>query len=353
MQWSCPHCGVTLAVPYDTLNAGWSFSRCYKCGGFALIRRAEVNIIKVDKAPQGEKVILPEAGTDFSAGMLSEEASQKLARHNPNKLKADKPIVRPARQAHETRTPAPLNSASPNPIQKFDRLNEQDAQAEALLENSTLPELPEKDRKPWVLGLSLTAVATVSSGLYLALQGTSLYQKVKDNSAEVSANKRTALSMNTNLKTAPREDTPALLPRQRLEEASHEPSLVTEERLAFHSKLNSALITDQLQESAMAPIKPPAMKNALAPAAHLLQVQPRAKRVILHEGPGLNYPVKGMANPNLQYVVADWKDRWFRIALQQNGVMSDVGWIRNDLVQVIPNSTSEGPTDPNINPLSN
>src|SRR3954463_171422 len=105
MQWSCPHCGVTLAVPYETLGTGWSFSRCYKCGGFALIRRAEVNIIKVDKAPPGERVILPEASRDPANGMLSENATLQLAKHMSNRPRTDNPTVQP--------TPPPLTYFPP------------------------------------------------------------------------------------------------------------------------------------------------------------------------------------------------------------------------------------------------
>ena len=75
MRWSCPHCGVNLAVADDKLGSGWSFSRCYKCGGFALVRRSEVNLIKVDKAPAGENVLIPEAS---ETPMLSNQATQKL-----------------------------------------------------------------------------------------------------------------------------------------------------------------------------------------------------------------------------------------------------------------------------------
>src|SRR3954447_22657544 len=93
MQWCCPHCGIHLTVSDGTLGTGWSFSRCYKCGGFALIRKAEINVIKVDKAPPGEKVILPEAAEAPQAGLLSENANQKYINHTANKVKVEKPSL--------------------------------------------------------------------------------------------------------------------------------------------------------------------------------------------------------------------------------------------------------------------
>src|SRR4051812_36345995 len=105
MHWCCPHCGISLTVSEETLGTGWSFSRCYKCGGFALIRRAEVNIIKVDKAPPGERVILPEASKDPSTGMLSENATQKFAKHMGAKSRGENSTIQ--------QTPPPLTYFPP------------------------------------------------------------------------------------------------------------------------------------------------------------------------------------------------------------------------------------------------
>ncbi len=78
MNWNCPHCGVLLALQETQIGPGWSFSKCYTCGGFALIRRAEINVIKVDQAPPGEKVLLPERSSDSAIAVLSQEASARL-----------------------------------------------------------------------------------------------------------------------------------------------------------------------------------------------------------------------------------------------------------------------------------
>lgn len=80
MRWNCPHCGTSLAVSDEKLGNGWAFSRCYKCAGFALVRKGDANLIKVDRAPAGEHVLLPEANEDATA-LLSRQASEHLAHY--------------------------------------------------------------------------------------------------------------------------------------------------------------------------------------------------------------------------------------------------------------------------------
>ena len=95
MNWNCPHCGVLLALQETQIGPGWSFSKCYTCGGFALIRRAEINVIKVDQAPPGEKVLLPERSSDSAVAVLSQEASARLL-----KIKSMQPPPPPPHLIH-------------------------------------------------------------------------------------------------------------------------------------------------------------------------------------------------------------------------------------------------------------
>jgi len=353
MQWCCPHCGVTLAVPYDTLGTGWSFSRCYKCGGFALIRRAEVNIIKVDKAPPGEKVILPEAGTDPTAGLLNEEAAQKFAKHT-SKIKAEKPTIKPAR----THLPPP----PPGNILKFDELERLNLETEAFEQNAIENKNFRGARKHAIpFGIVVAAVLAMGSGIYLYVEGQSAYQKVSSTTRD-RALPRKPSEMASNEpgpegRGVPRFDDSSTSgnldnPENTQTRSKNPPR--TEDKLVTAQKLvrpvipsENPTITDQVQESAMAPIKS-ATTNTPSAYANML-VQTRLKRASLHGGPGMQFPVTGIANPDIRYVVADWKDRWFKIALNTSGTLSDVGWIRNDLVQIMP-STFLGNAVPNVNP---
>jgi hypothetical protein len=341
MQWSCPHCGVTLAVPFDTLGTGWSFSRCYKCGGFALIRRAEVNIIKVDKAPPGERVILPEAGTDLGAGLLNEEAAQKFAKHT-SRSKADKPTIKPAKSL----TPPP----PPQNLQKFDELEhlsfgESDSD-KTPPEQSSVQELR---KKTLPFGIVMAGLFAIASGIYLYNQGQSAYQKVKTSASDSHIPTEQKISSISREPSSSENSANPQIANAPIERPLSDRALaVKEEKLVAVQKLARPVITDQVQESAMAPVK--STMSVMPAASATMLVQTRLKRVSLHGGPGMQFPVTGIANPDIRYVVADWKDRWFKIALNSAGALSDVGWIRNDLVQIMP-STFLGNTMPEGNHL--
>ncbi|MEK6578970.1 MAG: hypothetical protein AABZ55_07065 [Bdellovibrionota bacterium] len=93
MRWSCPHCGVRSALADDKVGSDWEFSKCFSCGGYAMIRRPEVDLIKIDRAPTGQKILLPE---ESETTLLGAHAAQRL-----ESLKisaAQKPFLEPAHE---------------------------------------------------------------------------------------------------------------------------------------------------------------------------------------------------------------------------------------------------------------
>ncbi|MCM2276857.1 MAG: hypothetical protein NDJ89_02125 [Oligoflexia bacterium] len=303
MRWNCPHCGISLAVSDDKMGAGWSFSRCYKCGGFALIRRAEVNLVKVDRAPAGEHIILPEA-TEDPVSSLSEEAARNLARLRGEG--APRNVIRPGTGAAAKPAnvpPAPAQGERPLP--------------------PPLPELPEvKSKRPirsslLSAAITLAAVTTLASGGYLYLQGKELWER------------NLASSAGPAMAEAPR-----LVPA-RATEVIPAPGLASE-------------ITDQVHHKAMAPVRTatepasPAPANSApgAAAGATLVVQAKAKGAELHSGPGSLYPTIGRAEAEQRLLVADWNDRWFKVVLDPRE-RTKTAWIRTDLVQVVPPRTDE------------
>src|SRR4051794_13335401 len=97
MRWNCPHCGTNLAVADDKLGSGWSFSRCYRCSGHALIRRSDVNLIKVNGAPNGERVLLPESSEQPHAPqVMSQDALQNFVRYGLDNKQASASILQQA-----------------------------------------------------------------------------------------------------------------------------------------------------------------------------------------------------------------------------------------------------------------
>ena len=79
MNWNCPHCETLLAINAAQIGSGWHFSKCTKCNGFALIRRSEINVIKVDQAPPGERVLMPERSMDTNINHVPQEPTEKFS----------------------------------------------------------------------------------------------------------------------------------------------------------------------------------------------------------------------------------------------------------------------------------
>jgi hypothetical protein len=325
MQWSCPHCGVHLAISDETLGTGWSFSRCYKCGGFALVRKTEINVIKVDKAPPGEKVLLPEASGDPTNGLMSEKATQKYVKHTLSQPKVEKQIPKAT-------LPTP-----PQFVPGMAKVNGIDITATSFPE--PLPEIISSTVKSKAIpaGITLAALLAIGSGVYLYIQGQALWHKARES----------ALNQDKGLQ---QKATAATSPTQQ-KDAELAPTSLT---VASNQKTNPNVITDQVQQSAMAPLKAALALDTSASAARPdgITVKLRTKQANLYSGPGTNYPIVGTAMSETQYFVSDWNDRWFKL-IQRNGPsVINVGWIRNDLIQILPaGSAGSRVAAPNLNPL--
>lgn len=348
MQWSCPHCGINLAVSDSTLTTGWSFSRCYKCGGFALVRKTEINIIKVDKAPPGERVILPEASKDPSNGLITEAANQKFIKNFASKIKPEttapldqlqKQIIQTQQSspvqpvAKQVTPPPPPPSALSAAQQFFGKLPD------------PLPEIHISGTRSKAIpaGIVAATLLAIGSGVYLYIEGQALWHQARDTASrprqiihakDQNANhgNSTATIASNALENKPTQKE-VLTPSPLLDEGSEsedQAQLQTSEKNLI-AKQSLAVITDQLQRSAMAPMKVEPQAN------HTLRVKVRGPTANLHSGPGPNYPVVGSAKADIQYSVSDWNDRWFRLSSEKDNVTTQLGWIRNDLVQVLSN----------------
>ncbi|HAR43928.1 MAG TPA: hypothetical protein DCS07_15050 [Bdellovibrionales bacterium] len=311
MRWSCPHCGVNLAVSDEKLGSGWSFSRCYKCGGFALVRKSEVNLIKVDKAPVGENILLPEAN---ESPVLSRDAAKNLAEIVSNVKPAGIPAEPP---------PAANSSVAP-PVPKFLTQNQETTSSSHSMLNHVVSARTQYRILPMAIGL--TGFMAVASGVYLYIQGEAIWKKIQ----------------------APRgvaRNTPAEIVKPIIEPGS--PPIITA------AVTSLPLVTDQLRQSAMAPARPvdsnaKAVQEALDSADELedesssaavennLTVRVRAANTKLRSGPGVSYSIRGYANPTTEFTVLDWRDRWFKVGPRSAANSHEnSAWIRNDLVEII------------------
>lgn len=311
MQWSCPHCGVSLTVSDDTLGTGWSFSRCYKCGGFALIRKAEINIIKVDKAPPGERIILPEASPNPPAAL---KAGIETRRKSPA---ADLNTEHPQAHASPPDFHFKNNKASP-----FETIKNQ--LPEALPENPTstrtLNKIP--------IGIAATGTLAAISGIYLYLQGQSLWLKTRS-----TLNGHPEIHAKKEIIPPPTVLSADATPQEKPLTVAHDVPV-----------LPRTLITDQVQQSAMAPLKAIRLpltetpQNAPSTSPHSWLVKIGSKQANVHSGPGLNFPIIGKVDAETSYLVGDWNNRWFKLLTPHGTKPITVGWIRNDLVEGLPKS---------------
>ena len=71
-----------------------------------------------------------------------------------------------------------------------------------------------------------------------------------------------------------------------------------------------------------------------------LVVRVRTKEARFHSGPGVQYPIIAVARAETRYAVADWSDRWFKVAIRLPSGTT-MGWIRNDQVLITPGGASE------------
>jgi hypothetical protein len=345
-----------LSVSEDTLGTGWSFSRCYKCGGFALIRRAEINIIKVDKAPPGERVILPEASKDPTTAMLSEDATQKLARHMAFKpQKSEKAPVQP---------PPPPQYAVQNPNLQARHTNvagpstfPQTLQAASSARfPDPLPDTPvEAPRSKAIpVGIALTATMAITSGVYLYMQSQALWHKARDMVKE--STRENKISKASSSTQNPESVAPTLEKSLTVEQAhpltasntsdSNQTGQMAPARTTFTGMVphdlhqenqahasTSSLSSFQAGSKQVGETTTP-KTSAFSLPSHAFMVKVRLSRANLHSGPGAEFPVVGEATPNLQYLVSDWNNRWFRLTTTGHDSRT-VGWVRNDLVQVL------------------
>ncbi len=361
MQWSCPYCNVTLSVAGEKIGPGWSFCRCYKCSGFALVRKSEINIIKVDKAPPGEKILLPQPFEGSTTSVLNASAFQNL--NNFNELKPSTQEISNNFQKMGTNSnissTLESNIASPH--------------LSAPTIPDPLPSITSSGQKNQVLsyGVIGSAGLAIISGFYLYNQGEKIWHNayhINDvastiiNENENNLKNDSLTNLNDNAKNYPIHT----FNQNTKEDKQPSTSKIFDENEEHHSQPE---LIDQVQHSAMAAIQnpPPAPEEHKINTQSLL-VKIRNKRVNLHSGPGIDLPVIGVALPGTNYIVTETNDRWFKLLLSPNKLNQNSGqkfalnvgqdsnqrsgWIRNDYVQILSETPQGRVTPPNINPFS-
>ncbi len=317
MQWNCPHCGIFLIIPAQSLGTGWSFSRCCKCSGFALIRRAEINVIKVDKAPPGEKIIVPEIAqnnflkTDSAVTSTPpplETTPLLAASFFTQKPKPNAPSIPSSQLGPHAISHAHAHSIS----QRTTSLAAKNPQNIRIKIPSFSALIQNLDHK-----MIFAGTCAVVSGYLLLAQGRSLWSKLTPEAV-------TSVEAND----------------VRFNQAGNATEDTTSTPASASVSTTSALTRDKEE------------KAGSSSPVHTLFVKSRLARVHIHSGPGADFPVIASTDMNARYMVHDWNNRWLKISLVSQNSNQEIGWIRNDLVQVLSEVSGKGVTSPKVNPLN-
>jgi hypothetical protein len=328
-----------------------------------MVRRSDVNLVKVDRAPPGEPVLLPEANEDPTA-LLSKTASQNLSRYSGATAAAQNAAQTPVSTIHvtggENRKPVVRQAVrrfadSQNQRQQLQtqqaRSQQAIAQAQAQPQPAAsanglgLPEpLPDEPVTSWRQKLVPLAIATtgslaIASGIYLYVQGQALWEKARlqatqtGEAAEPVAEQPTAVEppAGNEIVQAPSiaPDAPirTTAPVRAVIEA---PAKAVAVAALVPSPARADMI-DEVHANAMAP-----SRTAPASAASAqIQVELLTDTAHIHSGPGMKYPVIGTADNKRKYAVEEWRDRWFKIKLE-SPAPAKTAWIRNDMVRLSP-----------------
>lgn len=240
MRWNCPHCGTNLAVADEKVGSGWSFSRCYKCAGYGLVRRSDVTLIKVDRAPEGEPVLLPEAHENATS-MLSQTATRNLNRYTGAHSATATPTINvtggpasPAKPSVRTATP---RGATPQPRSSTQNLGLPEP----------LPNIPRQKvgQRLAPMAIGLAGILTIGSGIYLYVQGQALFEKARTQAKET----RTPAAPETLSSTDASLDNPEIIT------APGAPSAPKVTSLAGSADAPSSVMVDEVHARAMAPAR--------------------------------------------------------------------------------------------------
>ena len=321
MRWNCPHCGVQLAASDEQLSPDWSFSRCCQCGGFALIRRPNIELIRTGEPPATETYI-----ETSSLQVPAFVKPQPTATHA-------KPVIRPAATRIPPPTPPAFNYTMENfaqPLPVMQEIQEPaPVQRAAVAKAAPLPEplpsappkISRKSRVPQVLtALSLVAVV---SGVFLYDQS----ERVSRSSSRMTY-------------PFPTDRVPEPAPAAPIQAAMQPAPMIDQieqKAMAPERAPEPIVVQTQTQEPAVA--EPQTTINSaptLVEGKQTVSVTIRDREVNLRTGPGLTYPVIGKAQEGETFQVIDWEDQWLKVQVDDPKVAaSDTAWLKKNRANLV------------------
>ncbi|MBL7716393.1 MAG: hypothetical protein JNL01_13080 [Bdellovibrionales bacterium] len=397
MRWNCPHCGTALSVADDKLSNTWSFSKCFQCSGYALVRKSDLNLIKVDDAPKGEKLVRPQA--DISAPsetritrpeQITAIIEKKPASNAPVlaeaivREKTEAPVtvqipvqrsefdsivlepvggyVAPARfnppsrpQALTPKAPAPVvTKQEPAFTSTFNQelkwvLPEQpgensdpegtDRPSRSEFRTSFTQRKPIFSRAKLIpLSVGFAAAIAIGSGLMM-VQESSKLSKRRARSQATAQQMMSTLQIPASMRAVPQAGTVPNAISDTVKEKAMAPS-----RVEAQSPVQAPVpATATATASVPTPVTAQKAASAVNDSVAALVVQIKVPQATLRSGPGLTFGITGKAKLSSNFVVKDWRGEWFRIILpEESSGLRDIlrgeprtAWIRNDLVRLV------------------
>ena len=398
LHWNCPHCGIKLIVSQEYLGTGWSFSRCAQCTGYCLIRRTEINVIRVDKAPPGEKIIpshiepqhphphpyphpyphrtsqtqlnthqtlhlpLPypqnQASTLYASGATetclsptpqplktdtTQEASPQRVASSPSSLtQQSNPFDSSAAKGSELHSPstAPPQTSSRSVSQIAHELQEKTKNIPQPPPPPNTSSHPHQQRglcsQPDLAPLnehSLTSVPRPTqsdeSESNPILQ--TPLQPLSETTLSISGAALPELqSVASHPAQLPTQRSPLLFSGALAILIAGGYIIATQKQLDWRSDQESVIVSDQVKETALAPIP------NQDPSADQQHIETQAELVHTYSGPGLNFPVIYELAPHSTYKVLEVHESWVKINLEHlsNSLNIKSGWVPTEKIKV-------------------
>lgn len=332
MRWNCPHCKTAIVVSASELRTQWTFTECFQCSGISLVRRNDINIIRVDRKPSGETILKSRSPFEqLNQTVFNAHAAMQVNQARASTTTTPKTIQRPdghvdvvfqTKGKEVARELGTLSSASENllsqrainTLEKRIPKNPSITLPQPILIPSTtsavqdlaheLEQISKIDREPTRLfsyALIFLGTMTLVSGTYLFIQGKALWNHTRVD---------TGKTLET---TTQKNDYPK-------------------------NPLTEARSVDQIKKGAMAPMRSLKIRptsNAIIPV-QALEVQAVSRDIALLSGPGFHFSTVLKADVREKYSVNEIQEQWYKVWVHNK---AQFAWVHHDWVKLMPKPT--------------
>ncbi len=374
MRWNCPHCKADLSLSDALLTGGWSISRCSSCQGHALMKAAEVSLIKLDRVPENEPILLAEPAAGVPLRPIVRQAAPRAKAPEPL------PPTVPLAQIAPKPLAIPAAAFTTAPRQITTAVESSPWSPPSLKRNIALPSRPASfsppPAPPKAVLMALAAAREQERAATAIIKSPAKIElKPVIQPRELTPSDELAFLSDTNdvvdptLITEPTSSTPALKRSRYL--PAFASLLFGLSLLGAHSFFTRALrsaeiaqapartavqpggtisapiliaredsapvppaailpVIDQVHLAAMLPVREP----VIAPARAIL-IETITDKVYLRSGPSQKFRRLGFARNDFRYSVTGRSEEWLKVEIP--GQPGPSAWIHRDFVRAVTN----------------